>query len=164
MEVEKEIGGLLNSLGWTLATAESCTGGLIADRITNVPGSSGYYLGGFVTYSNEAKEALLGVRHDTLLAHGAVSEATAREMAKGARLRLGADIGLASTGIAGPTGGTPEKPVGLVFVAVSASDEELCQRYVWQGNRLENKAETAEAALLLLHAYLRQGKGYDPVR
>lgn len=163
MGVEKEIGVLLNSLGWTLTTAESCTGGLIADRVTNVSGSSAYYLGGFVTYSNEAKEALLGVRHDTLRAHGAVSEATAREMAKGARLRLGADVGIASTGIAGPTGGTPDKPVGLVFIALSASDADLCHRHVWHGDRLENKAESAKAALQLLHAYLRQGKSHDPV-
>ena len=108
MAIETEIGALLNERGLTLATAESSTGGLVAHLITRVSGSSAYYLGGFVTYANEAKEALLGVQRETLIAHGAVSEATALEMARGARERLGADLGIATTGIAGPTGGTEE--------------------------------------------------------
>ncbi len=159
MTMEEEIGTLLIRQGLTLATAESCTGGLLGHRITNVSGSSAYYLGGFVTYSNEAKEALLGVPHETLLTHGAVSEHTARQMARGACQRMAADVGISVTGIAGPTGGTPDKPVGLVYVALSASDAELCERYVWQGDRLSNKEQSAEAALRLLLTYLRERRG-----
>jgi PncC family amidohydrolase len=132
MAIESVIGALLSERALTLATAESSTGGLVAHRITSVSGSSAYYLGGFVTYSNEAKEMLLGVCRETMIAHGAVSEETAREMARGARERLGADLGIATTGIAGPSGGTEEKPVGLVYVALSAADAEICQRHVWQ--------------------------------
>jgi PncC family amidohydrolase len=156
MIVEKEIGELLTAQGLTLTTAESCTGGLVAHRITNISGSSAYYLGGFVSYANEAKEALLGVRHETLLAHGAVSEETAREMARGARQRMGADVAVSVTGIAGPTGGTPEKPVGLVYVALSTTDKEHCQRHAWQGERLTNKEQSAEAALQLVLGYLQE--------
>jgi len=153
------VGGLLIEQGLTLVTAESCTGGLIAHRITNVPGSSAYYLGGFVTYANEAKQAILGVRQETLLAYGAVSEQTAREMAEGARLKLGADLGLSITGICGPTGGTPTKPVGLTYIALAAADTIRCERYVWQGDRLANKEQSAEAGLQLLQAYLRERGG-----
>lgn len=156
---EEEIGALLVTRGLTLVTAESCTGGLVAHRITDVPGSSAYFLGGFVAYANEAKEEILGVRHETLLAHGAVSEETALEMARGARLRLGADLGISTTGIAGPAGGTPDKPVGLVYVGLSAPGVELCQWYVWQGDRLANKEQSAEAALRLLLSYL-QGEAF----
>jgi PncC family amidohydrolase len=155
MTIEEEIGALLAGQGLTLVTAESCTGGLVAHRVTNVSGSSVYYLGGFVAYAYEAKEMLLGVLHETLVIYGAVSEPTAREMARGARERMGADVGIALTGIAGPTGGTPEKPVGLVYIALSAPDVELCQRYVWQGDRLANKEQSAEAALQLLLTYLQ---------
>jgi nicotinamide-nucleotide amidase len=155
MDVERQIGELLQEQGLTLATAESCTGGLVAHRITNVSGSSAYFLGGLVTYSNEAKEALLGVRHETLLAHGAVSEETAREMARGVRRQMNANVAVSVTGIAGPTGGTPEKPVGLVYITLSAPDAEICQRYVWQGDRLANKEQSAEAALQLVLAYLQ---------
>lgn len=146
---------MLRRSGLTLATAESCTGGLLAHRITNVPGSSAYYLGGFVAYANEAKEAFLGLRHDTLVAHGAVSQETAKEMARGARLRTGASLGIATTGIAGPTGGTPEKPVGLVHIALSADDGEDSQSHVWSGDRLTNKELSTEAALQVLMAYLQ---------
>lgn len=157
MAVEAEIGALLSNRGFTLATAESSTGGLVAHRITSVSGSSAYYLGGFVTYSNGAKEALLGVRPETLLAHGAVSQETAQEMARGARERMGADLGIATTGIAGPTGGTPEKPVGLVFVALSAADAQLCQRHVWLGDRASNNQRSADAVLRLVQLYLQKG-------
>jgi PncC family amidohydrolase len=153
MTSEEQIGIQLVALGLTLATAESCTGGLVAHRLTNVPGSSAYFLGGAVSYANQAKETLLGVRHETLLAHGAVSEETAREMARGARRVLGADVAVAITGIAGPTGGTIEKPVGLTFVALAAPDLELCRRLVWAGDRLENKEASAEAALQLILEY-----------
>jgi PncC family amidohydrolase len=154
--IEETVGKLLASRGQTLVTAESCTGGLLAHRITNVPGSSTYFLGGFVAYAYEAKEALLGVQHETLVKYGAVSEETAREMAYGARQRLGADIGVSITGIAGPTGGTPQKPVGLVYIALSTTDGDRCQHFIWQGNRLQNKAESAEAALQLLLTYLQE--------
>lgn len=159
MNIEEQVGTLLASQGLTLVTAESCTGGLVAHRITNVSGSSAYYLGGFVTYANEAKEEWLGVHHETLLAHGAVSEETAREMARGARQRTGADVGIAVTGIAGPTGGTPEKPVGLVYIALSAKDAERCRQYIWKGNRLFNKEKSAEAALQLVLAHLQERRG-----
>ncbi len=114
----------LRERGMTLACAESCTGGLIAKRITDISGCSDVFLGGCVTYANEAKEKLIGVKHETLEKYGAVSEQTAREMARGVRLALGADVGIATTGIAGPGGGTPEKPVGTVYIAVSTAEGE----------------------------------------
>jgi nicotinamide-nucleotide amidase len=157
--VEQRVGVLLAEQGLTIATAESCTGGLLSHRITDVPGSSVYFLGGIVAYAYEAKETLLGVQHETLLARGAVSEDTAREMAQGARQRLGADVGLSVTGIAGPAGGMPGKPVGLTYIALSAPDAEYCQRHVWQGDRLANKEQSAEAALHLLMDYLRKREG-----
>jgi PncC family amidohydrolase len=154
MVVEQRAAALLSARGLTLVTAESCTGGLVAHRITNLPGSSAYFLGGFVTYAYQAKQSLLGVRVETLLTYGAVSEQTAREMAKGARQALGADIAISATGIAGPSGGTPDKPVGLVYVALSADDAERCERHVWEGDRQANKEQSSEAALRLLLAYL----------
>jgi PncC family amidohydrolase len=159
MKREETVGSFLVQQGLTLVTAESCTGGLIAHRITNVPGSSAYYLGGFVTYANEVKESLLGVRQETLLAHGAVSEETAREMAEGARLELGADLGLSVTGICGPTGGTPTKPVGLTYIALATADSVRCERHVWQGDRLANKEQSAEAALRLVQETLKAQGG-----
>jgi PncC family amidohydrolase len=153
---EEKIGPLLTARGLTLATAESCTGGLLAHRITNVSGSSTYFVGGFVAYANEAKESLLGVRHETLMAHGAVSEATAREMAQGARQRLDADLAVSITGIAGPTGDRSGKPIGLTYIALSAGDAELCERHIWQGERLGNKEQSAEAALQLILTYLQE--------
>ena len=158
MAIEVEIGALLSDRGLTLSTAESCTGGLLAHRITSVSGSSAYYLGGFVTYANEAKEALLGVKRETLLAHGAVSEETALEMARGARERLGADLGISTTGIAGPTGGTSEKPVGLVYIALSAAGAGHCERHVWQEDRAANNEQSADAALRLVRIYLQGGR------
>src|SRR3989304_4718180 len=111
-KLEEVVGKLLTERKMTLALGESCTGGLVAHRLTNVPGSSSYVLGGIIAYSNEAKERLLGVRHETLEEHGAVSAETAIEMARGARATLGADVGLSVTGIAGPGGGAPGKPAG----------------------------------------------------
>jgi PncC family amidohydrolase len=163
MRPEEELGRLLRKLDMTLAVAESCTGGLLAHRITNVPGSSNYFLGGLVAYSNRAKEEYLGVRHETLMAHGAVSEETAREMARGARQRLGTDLAVSITGIAGPTGGTEEKPVGLVYIALAAADEERCQRSIWQGDRLQNKIQSVEAAMGLLLSYARARAGDEPL-
>ena len=153
-KLEEAVGRLLTERNLTLALGESCTGGLVAHRLTNVPGSSSYVLGGIIAYSNEAKERLLGVRHETLEEHGAVSAETAIEMARGARATLGADVGLSVTGIAGPGGGTPEKPVGLAYVALSAGNWEQVERLVWSGSREENKAQSAEAALAMLRDYL----------
>ncbi len=154
MEPEKRIGELLSQRGWTLAVAESCTGGLLSHRITNVPGSSSYFQGGVVSYSNEAKERILGVPHETLVEHGAVSEETALAMAQGVRQLLGTEIALSVTGIAGPTGGTPEKPVGLVYIGLAADGVELCEKHIWKGDRTENKERSAEAALELLLKHL----------
>jgi PncC family amidohydrolase len=149
------VGRLLEQRQMTLAVAESCTGGLVSHRITNVPGSSAYYRGSVTAYSNEVKEVVLSVQHHTLIQYGAVSEQTALEMARGVRDLLRADVGLAVTGIAGPGGGTPEKPVGLVYVGLAAPDGEWVERCMWDGNRIENKAYSAEAVLDLLHSYLR---------
>jgi len=152
--LEIKIGEWLTAKKLTLALAESCTGGLVGHRLTEVPGSSAYFLGGIVAYAYDAKERLLGVKHDTLYRHGAVSAKTALEMARGARHALGTDLGLSVTGIAGPTGGTPDKPVGLTYIALSARDDERCERHVWEGDRSENKVLSAEAALNLLLRYL----------
>ncbi|MGQ9477425.1 MAG: CinA family protein [Candidatus Bipolaricaulia bacterium] len=154
MGLEEEIGALLRERGLTLATAESCTGGLLGHMITNVPGSSDYFLGGVVAYSNAAKERLLGVRAETLAKEGAVSEAVALEMARGARRLFGADLALATTGIAGPGGGTEEKPVGLIYIALVTPDRELCERHIWSSDREGNKRRSAERALELLLGYL----------
>ena len=148
-------GERLRLLGAHLATAESCTGGLIGHLITEVPGSSAYYVGGVVAYSNEVKVQLLGVRHETLVRHGAVSRETATEMAQGAQRLFGCEYAVAVTGIAGPTGGTPEKPVGLTYVAVATPHGVQVKRFVWSGNRSENKRLSARAALELLCACLR---------
>ncbi|MDH7485054.1 MAG: CinA family protein [Anaerolineae bacterium] len=153
--LEAEIGQALLGRGWTLAVAESCTGGLLSHRLTNVPGSSRYFLGGVVSYANEAKRRLLGVDAETLATHGAVSPQTAREMAQAARHLFQADVAVAVTGIAGPGGGTPQKPVGLVFLHLSAPDAEWSERHQWAGGREANKAQSAEAALLLLWRYLK---------
>ncbi len=122
-ELSMQVGQTLTQRHLTIATAESCTGGLLGHILTGVSGSSGYYLGGVIAYSNPVKEALLGVQHETLLAYGAVSEQTAAEMAAGARQRIGSSIGLSTTGIAGPTGGTPTKPVGLVYFGISMGEK-----------------------------------------
>ena len=126
--IEKITVEALKDRGLTLCVAESCTGGLIAKRITDIAGCSDVFLGGCVTYANEAKEKLIGVGHETLEKYGAVSEQTAREMARGVRLATGSDIGVSATGIAGPTGGTPETPVGTVFIGISTKDFEDCRR------------------------------------
>ena len=148
------IGDLLRKRGLKLATAESCTGGLLGDLITNIPGSSDYFLGGVVAYAYEAKTALLGVPTDLLLTYGAVSEETARAMARGVRERLGAEVVIAITGILGPGGATPTKPVGLVYVALLAADADWCRQFSWSGDRLENKRLSAIAALEMLKQYL----------
>ena len=154
---EAKLGSALNSRGWTLALGESCTGGLIAHRITEIPGSSEYFLGGVVAYSNPVKESLLNVQPETLEAVGAVSEETAREMARGAREVMRAAVGVSVTGIAGPGGATEGKPVGLTFISVSTPDGEWVERHVFEGDRHANKQASAEAALKLLLQVLSEG-------
>jgi PncC family amidohydrolase len=148
------IGDLLRAKHLKLGLAESCTGGLIASHITDVPGSSEYFLGSVVAYAYEAKEALLDVPHDLLLKYGAVSEPITRLLAEHARMKFGADVAIGITGIMGPGGATPTKPLGLTFIALSAADAQWCHKFVWQGNRLQNKASAARAALEMLQQYL----------
>ncbi len=136
--------------GLRVATAESCTGGLLAHLLTEVPGASGYFRGGVVAYANEAKVALCGVDPALIEAHGAVSAQVARAMAAGVRDRFGADLACAVTGIAGPEGGTAAKPVGLTYVAVADAAETTVRRVVWSGDRHANKRASAELALELL--------------
>jgi nicotinamide-nucleotide amidase len=145
--MEVALGEALRQSGKTIATAESCTGGLIASRITDVPGASDYFLEGVVSYSNEAKQALLGVPEEMLAEHGAVSEPVAQAMAEGIRRRASADYGVAVTGIAGPTGGSEAKPVGLVYMAVSDEAGTVAQRNVWPGTRAQFKARVSQNAL-----------------
>ena len=152
--LEVKLGRLLRLRGWTLSTAESCTGGLIADRITDVPGSSDYFTGGFVSYAYEAKVASLGVSWDTLHKYGAVSRETVLEMARGARLALGTDVAVSISGIAGPGGGLPEKPVGTTWIGLVAPEREQAEVFYWKGDRRENKEQSAEAALKMVIALL----------
>ncbi|MFO3796077.1 MAG: CinA family protein [Anaerolineales bacterium] len=154
LTLEEQIGQLLRAKGWTLALAESCTGGLLGHRITNIPGSSDYFLGGVVAYAYEAKVKLLGVKWETLQQHGAVSRETVLEMAHGARERLGANIALSISGIAGPTGGTPEKPVGTTWIGLVTPDLAQAYRFHFKGDRNENKKQATEEALRLLLEYL----------
>lgn len=155
--LEQIMGQLLQRQNWSLATAESCTGGLIGHWITQVPGSSAYYLGGVVSYADQVKEELLGVHPDTLSSVGAVSRATALEMARGVRQRLTADVGISVTGIAGPGGGSAEKPVGLTWIAIVTPRVERAQRFVFDGDRSANKQSAAQAALEMLLEELRDG-------
>jgi PncC family amidohydrolase len=154
MSIEEDIGRILTQSGETLAIAESLTGGLVSSRITDVPGSSAYFVQGVIAYANEAKEALLGVQEATLIAHGAVSDPVAREMAEGVRARSGATWGISTTGIAGPTGATEDKPLGLVYVAVAGPHSTEVRRNVFKGDRLAVKAASAEGVLSLLLARL----------
>jgi nicotinamide-nucleotide amidase len=158
---EQQVGEWLRRRDLRLVTAESCTGGLLGDRLTNVPGSSEYYLGGFIAYANALKEQLLGVRPETLELHGAVSAETVLEMARGARQALrGAQpaerlVALSISGVAGPGGGTPEKPVGTVWVGMSAPGLERAWRLQLAGSRVEIKASSASQALGLLLDFLK---------
>jgi len=152
--LEGVIGKMLRGKGLKLAVAESCTGGLIASKITDVPGSSEYFLMGAVTYSNKAKADILHVPGEMIIKHGAVSKEVAETMAKGIREVAGADIGIGVTGISGPSGGTQEKPVGLVYIALSAKDKLYCRDYCFRGTRGRNKSFSAQMALEILRRYL----------
>jgi len=152
--LEATVGRLLREKGLSLAVAESCTGGLISHRLTNIPGASDFLLGGLVCYGNAAKIALLGVKEKTLAAHGAVSEPVALEMAQGAKKAFGAQVGISATGIAGPTGATPAKPVGLVYIACSWQGQ-VCEEHRFRGERELIKHQAAGAALNLLRKALQ---------
>ena len=146
----ERLGDALRARKWTVATAESCTGGLVGHVITEVPGSSDYFAGALVTYSNEIKIDLAGVSRDVLEAHGAVSAQVAKAMADGARERLGVDVVVAVTGVAGPDGGSAAKPVGLTYVAVADGSGDEVRRFVWDSDRSGNKRLSAAAALELV--------------
>lgn len=151
----QQVGDRLRTRGLTLAVAESCTGGLLGDLITDVPGSSDYFLGGVLSYSNQVKQAVLGVRAETLASQGAVSAQCAAEMAQGARRLVQSDVALSVTGIAGPGGGSDGKPKGLTYIHLSAPGCEQGQRFLWPGDRRANKLDSALAALSLLLEYLQ---------
>jgi PncC family amidohydrolase len=153
-KLEVVVGDILRDRKLTIATAESCTGGLLGHLLTDKPGSSIYFLGGIIAYAYGAKENLLGVRHETLWQFGAVSRETVREMARGVRRAFAADIGVSITGIAGPGGGMPNKPVGLVWVGLCTYDGEWSKSFLWDGNRAENKMASAQAALQIVYDYL----------
>ncbi|MCF8081898.1 MAG: competence/damage-inducible protein A [Deltaproteobacteria bacterium] len=153
-DMEEVVGRILVQKEMTLSVAESCTGGLIGHRLTNVPGSSQYYQGGVVSYSNRLKTALLGVNEETLKRHGAVSAKTAKEMAQGVRRQTGSHLGLATTGIAGPEGGTREKPVGTVYIGLCRGEEALSTGYRFSGDRQQIKQQSATMALDWIRRYL----------
>lgn len=150
LDLAARVGAACRAAGWTVATAESCTGGLVAHLLTEIPGSSAYVRGGIVAYANEVKRESLGVPPEVLEAHGAVSAQVALAMADGARRRLGVDVAVAVTGVAGPDGGSDEKPVGLTYVAVAAAAGSDVQRFHWELDRAGNKRASAAAALTLV--------------
>lgn len=152
--LSERVGALLRHNGLTLALAESCTGGLVGDCITDIAGSSDYFLGGIIAYSYAAKEAQLGVQRATLDAYGAVSPQCAAEMAQGARRAFKADVALSVTGIAGPGGAMPGKPVGLTYFHLSAPDTEIGHHEIWHGDRRANKESSALVVLRMLERYL----------
>lgn len=149
-EILNKISIILKEKNLKIATAESCTGGLISHNFTNISGSSEYFDSGIVSYSNKAKIELLDVSEKILEKYGAVSEQVAKSMAEGVRNKSDVDIGIATTGIAGPTGGTEDKPVGLVYIAISTTKNTLVKKIQFSGNRLENKESTCKATLELL--------------
>tara|TARA_B110000116_G_scaffold38620_1_gene30737 strand:- start:2847 stop:4061 length:1215 start_codon:yes stop_codon:yes gene_type:complete len=156
IELEDVLGQVIIHNKKTISTAESCTGGLISDRLTNTPNSSSYFKGGVVAYSNSIKIKLLNVNKDTINKNGAVSKEVALEMAQGIRKNLNVDIGLSTTGIAGPGGGSKEKPIGLVYIGISASNFDKVYKFNFTNNRKTNKLMTSQAALNILRNYLKQ--------
>ena len=157
--IEAKIGELLHQAGHTVSTAESCTGGLIGDRITNVSGSSRYFKGGIIAYCNQVKRDLLGVDDEILNQYGAVSKQVALQMAAGVRIRLNTDIGISATGIMGPTGGTPDKPVGTVWIGYADAESQYAERILIQKDRRINKKYTVMAALRILWRKLKKMQG-----
>ena len=154
MTPEEKLGLLLREKGMRIAVAESCTGGLIGARITDVAGSSDYFEAGLVTYSNRAKERFLSVPHEVIAAKGSVSREVAEAMARGVRAATGADVGVAVTGIAGPGGGTPEKPVGLVYIGLATHEATVAREYRFEGDRAAVRHRTSDAALSLALRFL----------
>jgi len=154
IELEEVLGKLLRERKLTISMAESLTGGLVQHKLTQIPGSSHYFMGGVVSYSNQAKMELLGVKESSLKKYGAVSEQVAQEMAEGVRKRFGTDISISTTGIAGPTGATASKPVGLVYLALSAKDKLIAQKRLFIQDRNSVKQRSAQAALELARRYL----------
>ncbi len=156
--IEQEGGNLLHERKLTLATAESATGGLISGRILNVPGSSSYFKGGVVAYWNGAKRDVLGVKQETLDAHGSVSRQTAKEMAEGVRRLMKVDLALSDTAVAGPGGGTDKKPVGLFYIGLATPEGSEVQEHRFKGDRQENREQAVQAALAMLKEYLVKSK------
>jgi PncC family amidohydrolase len=148
------IGNILRQRGLKLATAESCSGGRLADHLTDVPGSSEYFTGGVVAYAYEAKVALLQVSWETLHLYGAVSREVVVEMARGVRIALGTDIGVSVSGIAGPGGGSVDKPVGTTWIGLSAREGDWARMFAWEGDRRSNKEYSAQAAMQFVLDYL----------
>jgi PncC family amidohydrolase len=154
--IEVQLGRALKERGWTMAVAESCTGGLVGHKITEIPGSSDYFMGGIIAYAYEAKEQFLGVDQTTLETYGAVSEETAVQMAESVRNAFNVDIGISVTGIAGPASDLSEKPVGLTWMAVSTTEGVVAESHRWKGDRTSNKLQSAEAALKLALKIIRK--------
>lgn len=156
MKPEEKLAEVLTSARWTISIAESCTGGIVGKRITDVPGSSAYFLGGMVVYSDSSKMELLGVPEECLKKHGSVSERAASAMAFGVKESFRADFGLAITGIAGPGGGSEKKPVGLVYVALAYEEEELVKELKLTGSREDIRNAAAEQALMLACEFIEK--------
>ena len=150
----KDVGELLRSKTLTISVAESCTGGKVGDLLTNVSGSSDYFMGGVISYSNRAKAELLGVNEKSLATEGAVSDKVARQMASGVRKSLHTKIGVGITGIAGPLGGTPSKPVGLVYIAVSSEKSTVSAKNLFKGSRTQIKNQSADRALEMIKEFV----------
>ena len=159
MDLAQTVAAKLREQKLTIACAESCTGGLLMDKLTNIAGSSSFFLGGVVAYSNSAKHGILGVQENSLNVFGAVSEQVAAAMARGVRGEFGSDFGVGITGIAGPDGGTAEKPVGLTYIALATPNLSLVQRFVWEGDRVANKEASANAALQMIIDHLNGHHG-----
>lgn len=157
--LSEQLGGLLRSKGLLMGTAESCTGGRIANMVTLVAGSSDYFVGGVVSYSNEVKHNVLGVSEDSLRLHGAVSREVVEQMAQGAIRTLGCDCSVATSGVAGPDGGSPEKPVGTVWIAVALKEQVVSHCYHFGTVRAENIQSAADTALTMLLELLQKSDG-----
>lgn len=154
MTLEEQIVKKLQEKGYTITTAESCTGGLLAGRILNVSGASEVYMEGYITYANEAKERILGVQHETIETYGVVSQETAKEMVIGAAKAANAEVALSTTGVAGPGGGTVEKPVGLIYIACFVNGAVRSKELRLHGTRQENRENTVTETLKLLNDFL----------
>ena len=164
MKLEALIGGLLRQKGRTVSVAESCTGGLVCDHITNVSGSSGYFMGGMVNYSNESKAKHLGIPLNYIKRYGAVSPQVARRMAQGVRKTFDTTFGLSTTGVAGPTGGTKRSPVGRVFIGLAAGRKVLVKKLDLKGTRREIKERATETVLQFLYEILVEKVGHKTLR